>query len=134
MEPDDLIPYEYATTSARAQLGEEEFEQARREGRDMTLDQAIELANRPMEVVMIPSSQRRAGKEIPGGLTAREFEITSLVARGLSNEEIARLLVLSERTVEMHVSNALHRQGLTNRTQLTAWAVQHGLATEASPS
>jgi hypothetical protein len=46
MDPEDRMPYERAIASARSQLGEEAFEQARREGRDMSMEQAIEHALR----------------------------------------------------------------------------------------
>jgi non-specific serine/threonine protein kinase len=48
-----------------------------------------------------------------------------LVAQGLSNKAIAEQLVLSDRTVEMHVSNALGKLGFSSRAQLAAWAVEH---------
>ena len=58
-------------------------------------------------------------------LTAREREIVALVAHGLSNKAIAEQLVLSDRTVEMHVSNALGKLAFSSRLQLAAWAVEH---------
>jgi inosine-uridine nucleoside N-ribohydrolase/DNA-binding CsgD family transcriptional regulator len=60
-------------------------------------------------------------------LSARERETAALVATGLNNREIAARFVLSERTVESHVSNALRRLGLTSRTQLATWALRSGL-------
>ncbi|MEP6774072.1 MAG: AAA family ATPase [Chloroflexota bacterium] len=59
----------------------------------------------------------------PGGLTARELEVVKLVAVGMTNREIAEQLVLGERTVETHVSNALSKLGFTSRSQLAAWLV-----------
>jgi DNA-binding CsgD family transcriptional regulator/DNA-binding transcriptional ArsR family regulator len=53
-------------------------------------------------------------------LTAREREVAGLVAKALSNRQIAERLVLSERTIESHVRNILTKLGLTNRTELTA--------------
>jgi len=65
----------------------------------------------------------------PVALTRREREIARLVADGLANRAIAEKLVLSERTVETHVRNLLTKLGLTNRTQVAAWALKHGLRT-----
>jgi pimeloyl-ACP methyl ester carboxylesterase/DNA-binding CsgD family transcriptional regulator len=62
-------------------------------------------------------------------LTTREREIVTLLAQGKSNREIADLLVVSERTVEGHVSNILSKLGFRSRSQVTAWAVEQGLAT-----
>jgi non-specific serine/threonine protein kinase len=58
----------------------------------------------------------------PGGLSARELEIASLVAQGMSNKAIASRLQLSVRTVESHVRHALTKLALENRTQLATWA------------
>jgi NarL family two-component system response regulator LiaR len=61
-------------------------------------------------------------------LTRRELEVLRLVARGLSNQEIATELVISEGTVRIHVSNILGKLHLANRTQATLYALQGGLA------
>jgi DNA-binding CsgD family transcriptional regulator len=57
-------------------------------------------------------------------LTPREREVAGLVAQALSNREVARTLVLSERTVESHVRSILAKTGLTTRTELTRWYLQ----------
>jgi non-specific serine/threonine protein kinase len=76
------------------------------------------------------TSARRVEAERHGGLTAREREVALLVARGKSNRNIAGDLVLSERTVETHVTNILLKLGFTSRAQIAAWVVESGLARE----
>jgi len=61
-------------------------------------------------------------------LTEREMEILQLVARGLSNQQIAAELVISERTARTHISNILAKLHLANRTQATLYALRHGIA------
>jgi DNA-binding NarL/FixJ family response regulator len=60
-------------------------------------------------------------------LTERETEVLTLIADGRSNREIARALVLSEKTVKTHVSNILMKLDLADRTQAALWAVRHGV-------
>lgn len=60
-------------------------------------------------------------------LTPRELEVLKLVARGLTNQEIAAELVITERTVTTHVSNILTKLHLANRTQAALYAIREGL-------
>jgi NarL family two-component system response regulator LiaR len=75
-----------------------------------------------------PSGPPPSGEE----LTEREVEVLSLVAQGLSNQEIADRLVVSERTVRKHVSNILGKLHLANRTQAALYALRTGIATQES--
>lgn len=61
-------------------------------------------------------------------LTEREVEVLRLVAKGLTNEEIAGELVVSERTVRTHVSHILDKLHLANRTQMALYAIREGIA------
>lgn len=61
-------------------------------------------------------------------LTEREMDVLRLVAKGLSNEEIAEALVLSQGTVRTHVSNILSKLHLANRTQAALYALREGIA------
>ena len=63
----------------------------------------------------------------PEGLTARELEILSLVAKGKTNKAIATELVISEKTVARHLSNIFDKLDLSSRSALTAYAYEHGL-------
>lgn len=61
-------------------------------------------------------------------LTEREVEVLKLVARGLTNQDIAETLVISERTVGNHIGNILSKLHLANRTQAALYALREGLA------
>jgi DNA-binding NarL/FixJ family response regulator len=70
--------------------------------------------------------QRKAAEEV-ARLTPRQREIVACTAEGLTNEEIAERLVLTNGTVANHVQAILSRLGLRNRAQIAAWAVERGL-------
>ncbi len=71
------------------------------------------------------SLERRIDEQISerNPLTARETEVSVLVAQGLTNREIAERLFLSERTVESHVRAMLTKLGVRSRTDIATWAV-----------
>ena len=67
------------------------------------------------------------GRARPDGLTEREVEVLRLVAEGRSNPDIARALVLSQKTVERHLSNIFTKLDVPSRTAAAAYAHEHGL-------
>jgi DNA-binding NarL/FixJ family response regulator len=124
--------------AARAELAMAEL--LRRQGR--ARGQALNLAQRAARTASTLGMrvlQARA-KAVINDLTAakgpvllsrREREVAVLVARGLTNREIARTLVLSERTAENHVQHILAKLGFGSRAQIAAWAVAEGLPPQA---
>ncbi|MFE1590900.1 response regulator [Streptomyces sp. NPDC059402] len=76
---------------------------------------------------LLSQEENGSGPGRAGSLTEREREVLGLIADGRSNREIARALVLSEKTVKTHVSNILMKLDLADRTQAALWAVRHGV-------
>jgi len=77
------------------------------------------------DIASIDAQAGRAGSREPYGLTARELEVLRLVAEGQTNKSIAAELVLSERTVERHVSNIFAKLDVSSRAAATAFAYEH---------
>jgi non-specific serine/threonine protein kinase len=117
------------------------------EGQAMTLDRAVEYALAMEGPTEAPLPAARAGQlparstpapsgpaHAAGPLSPRQREVAALVARGLSNREIAAALVVAPTTAARHVEHILARLGLRNRAQLTAWAVEHGVLATNRPA
>ncbi|MFD7287481.1 response regulator [Streptomyces sp. NPDC059863] len=68
-----------------------------------------------------------AQAELPDGLTAREAEVLSLVAEGLSNKEIAQRLHIGTATVKTHINNLFAKTSVRDRAQAVRYAYQRGL-------
>lgn len=79
------------------------------------------LGVRPME-----HNPLRKGKLI-AELSAREIDVLKLIAKGMTNEEIARTLFISPHTVKNHVSNVYRKMGMDDRTQVAITALRLGL-------
>jgi predicted ATPase/DNA-binding CsgD family transcriptional regulator/transcriptional regulator with XRE-family HTH domain len=102
------------------------------EGRALSLDQAIATALRvdPVPVTApMPASEDTGLRIAHTGetLTPRELDVLRLIAQGQRNRVIAERLVISEKTVQNHVSNIFAKLGVDDRSQAIVWAMQHGL-------
>ncbi|WP_124706776.1 HD domain-containing phosphohydrolase [Gordonia insulae] len=80
-----------------------------------------------VEAVLVAAGHKRARVRRDDTLTPRETEILGLVARGMSNREIAARLVLSEKTVRNHVERTYTKIGAANRVGASLYALEHGL-------
>ncbi|MYZ34070.1 response regulator [Streptomyces sp. SID4917] len=84
------------------------------------------VQRRLLERVTAPLAEPAPG-ELPDGLTAREAEVLSLVAEGLSNKEIAQRLHIGAATVKTHINNLFAKTGVRDRAQAVRYAYQRGL-------
>jgi len=77
----------------------------------------------------MPAAERRV--EYPFGLSLREVEVLQLVARGLTDNEVADQLFISPRTVARHLQSIYNKLGVSSRTAATAIGFQHGVVSPA---
>jgi predicted ATPase/DNA-binding SARP family transcriptional activator/DNA-binding CsgD family transcriptional regulator len=122
-EREILQPY---VAAARSRLGGRVWEVARAEGRKMTSEEAIEYALSEEETA--PSTLPTVSQESSDVLTRREEEIAMLVARGLTNRQIASELSISQHTAATHVRKILKKLGLKSRAQIGSWLTEQHLS------
>jgi predicted ATPase/DNA-binding CsgD family transcriptional regulator len=125
MPPANRAQYDRSVDLARAQVGDVRLAAMWAHGRALPLEQAIAAALSSD----VGDQLRGTNTQLPGHLTQREQEVAELVARGLSNREIATTLVVSVRTAEAHITHLLNKLELRSRAQLAVWAVKHGFLT-----
>ncbi len=118
--------YEGYLGTARAGLSEAAFDAAWSEGRAMSPEQAIEYVLSTEEPSPHAASEhwRTHTDKSQDTLSHREREVADLVARGLTNRQVASELSISEHTVANHLAKILRKLGFHSRSQLTAWVVE----------
>ena len=122
-----------ASTSVHAQLSEEAFAMAWAEGQAMTLEQAlatirhITLSSQPLAPATRSASKARQHLPFSHDLTTREEEVLRLVARGLTDAQIAEALVISPRTVNAHLRSIYAKLNISSRNAATYFALEHDL-------
>jgi len=154
LSPLDRADYDRTAESIRAQLDEAAFAETWKEGRAMPLDQAIAQAEEMKDVLPIAAkpgevNQEEASSDLPlgvlssppsprlslrralqqhfSGLTTREVEVLRLVARGMTDAQVAEQLVVSPRTVNFHLTSIYSKLQVSSRTAATRYAIEHGL-------
>jgi predicted ATPase/DNA-binding CsgD family transcriptional regulator len=134
--PDEVRAHERFLRLARRELGPVRFQAAQVAGETRGFDEALEA--------MIDAVERLDAERVPTriepnvarqfALTPREQEIAALVAAGMSDGEIADALVISKKTVSVHVANVKGKLGARNRVEIATIAARLGLTTQdASP-
>ena len=106
--------------TARAALGDVDYDAAVESGHRLTIDDAIAYARRAR-------GERKRPSHGWDGLTPMERQVADLAIGGLSNAEIAERLFIGRETVKTHLSNTYAKVGVANRTQLVADAARHGI-------
>jgi ATP/maltotriose-dependent transcriptional regulator MalT len=117
LPPCERAEHDRVTASVHARIGDEEFSRLRAEGRAMSPEEAF---SRAQETGTPPAT----AKDV---LSAREVEVLGLVAEGLTDQEVARRLYLSPRTIGQHLSRIYRKLGVRSRTAATREATERGL-------
>ena len=136
----DLDEYVYAAMQAGASgflLKDVSAEQLVAAVRTVSIGDALlapSITRRLVERFARPDASLAVAPEAVASLTPREHEVFRLVARGMSNAEIAAELVVTEATVKTHVAAVLAKLGLRNRAQAVVFAYESGVVRATAPS
>jgi non-specific serine/threonine protein kinase len=117
------VRLEQGRAASLAALGDSRYEAAVRLGASADQDAAIAyaLGEQPD---LAPRAPAREDTVDPGPLTRRERQVAELIAKGLTNKQIASRLAIGPRTVEAHVENILAKLRFRSRTQVAGWVAR----------
>jgi DNA-binding NarL/FixJ family response regulator len=121
--------YEQDRAAASASLGAQAFAAALEQGREAPLEEIVRAALTARYPAPIrPGARGGSARLDPAGpLTRREREVAVLLARGLTDRQIASELIITEGTVGVHVEHILAKLSFRSRAQVAAWAAERGL-------
>lgn len=131
--PEERAFVSRASSAVRAELGDDVFTRALAEGQAMTLEQALAAVEYIAHSIQSPtqalrrSEKARQHQPSSHDLTAREEEVLRLVARGLTDAQVAEALVVSPRTVNAHLRSIYTKLQISSRNAATFFALEHGL-------
>jgi DNA-binding CsgD family transcriptional regulator len=108
--------------AARHKLGERAFAASWRDGEHLSHSEVVAAAARFVAEALAAPVSPSAPADAP--LTVRQYEVAELIARGLTNDQIAEELVVSPSTVRAHIEHMLQRLELHSRAQIAAWVGQ----------
>ena len=99
------------------------------------VSRALELSSSATAVTtpQITSRSQRGSTAPTDPLTGREREVAALIAQGMTNRQIAAVLVISETTAEVHVKHVLGKLGFRSRSQVAAWATERLSSVQRTP-
>jgi ATP/maltotriose-dependent transcriptional regulator MalT len=130
-----LPVYERMRATTRAHLGESALVQNLAAGRAMTPEQALaaqkllptQTAHEAKYAPVVSPFPTKRAPAYPSGLTAREVEVLRLVAKGLTDAQVAEQLVISLRTVNAHLTSIYQKIQVSSRGAATRFALEHQL-------
>lgn len=125
--PPDIVPaFERSLATARTVLDEATFAAEWATGQALSIEEAVAeglaLGESPSPPTPPAAPASQSGERVASPLTAREVEVARLIARGLSNKQIAAELIIAEGTADRHVSNILGKLDFSTRAQIAAWS------------
>jgi non-specific serine/threonine protein kinase len=120
LAPADAVDFQQDRSRGHSCLDASAWAAAQQRGSELTRTEALTLAQAPPALTAPKPGSARVGV-----LSSREMQVVELVAKGLSNREIARALVISDKTAANHVEHIMTKLDFRSRAQVAVWAVQH---------